>query len=986
MLLFFISGFTGLVYEIIWQRMLFLVFGESIFATTTILATFMAGLGIGAFLLGRFADQKSTALRLYGLLEIAVALFALLFPVILSGVSHFYISLSRSFEFSAYTANLIKFLLLFPVLLIPTILMGGTLPVITKAVTPDTHQLGPRLAGLYGINTLGAVLGCSLTGFYLISMLGTVTTTWIAAGINIVVGLSAIALYTRTRDDSSPITANTYAQNSERGQGNLTTVSSCSDAQKARLILIVTLISGFCALSYEVIWTRMLQFYMEQSIYAFPAMLTVFLAGLGIGSLLFTRISIKTHRLFILWALLLAAAGITAGLTVWQFSALKPFVVSLWKPGLTTPDLGGFLMRALVPSALIMGLPTILIGMVFPAAARLYSRSITTLGHRIGSVYATMTLGNVIGSIAAGFIFLPLFGSKYSILLIALLQLLAAVGVLLYMQKGITRVRILGCSLAVAGAVLITGITFSYNKPLFFYSPAYGGIQRENRILFHNESPAATVVIEETSPFLVTNKRYKRLEINSITVAGSSPMLRVTQKTQGHFPLLLFTAHTGRAPDNCFILGMGTGESSYSICTHDIDRLDCLELVPAEKDALPWFSDINHSILENPKFHPTFEDARSFLLRTPRTYDIIENDAIHPSVNITTYTKEYFELCKRRLTPDGIFSSWIPLFDLSAENCKVMIRTMSAVFPHVMIWYSPHYNNKHALLMGMKKPLEIDYNFFTNALQRTQVHESLKEFGLDNPYTILSSFIADESTLTGYARSAALNTDRTFYLPYHIPVQDHAGDETVRQILGDMLSLRVPVSQLMKGESLPQGFDSLLHRHTDVHRECTKGVMHTFARNYPRAIQSFTNALDIFVRDTHSESSRTNNPHIQWLRRNASLQHYCATARAHAARGDLDAARHQLHRALQIKPDAAIVYNILGNVYLQQKQIAKARTAFNTAVDIIPDFASPYYNLASIHYMSGDYLNARRYCDKALSINPNFARAQKLDALLKNEP
>lgn len=988
--LFFFSGITALVYEIIWQRMLYLVFGQSMFAVTTIVATFMAGLGIGSMVFGSFSDRMQRPLRLYGILELTIAGFALLFPTILSGISHIYAGLLHTMDIPAFAVNAVKFFLCAPVLLIPTTCMGGTLPVIVRAVTARRAPPGRHLAGLYGVNTIGAVIGCSSAGFLLIAHFGTMTTTWLAAVVTICIGLIAIVMApgldvrdstVRTTHDTDTDTTATPAHDTpvHTAEARNTTAAIAPPAdihrtipgRTAIVLLVVTAVSGFCALSYEVIWTRVLRTFMEQSIYTFPAILTVFLAGLGTGGAI---MSMWRHRhpdrSLLLLCALQAGIGLCAGATIWIFHAMTGFSAALWQGD--TAGLAAFLFNTLAPAALVMGIPTILMGMSFPVAAAVYAHTAPSLGTRTGRIYAAMTFGNVAGTIIAGFVLLPVLGARTSIVVLAVCNILLSMAIMLVHPsfRAVTRAGFTAPGIAALLAVLF--IHSRFDTPLILSSPAYGGVHMDNRILFHQHSPGGTVVVEETAPAFHHNRRSRKLQVNSITVAGSSPMLRITQKLQGHLPLLLFRAHTGRAPRNCFILGMGTGESSHAICTHDIDRLDCCELVSAEKDALPLFSHINHDVLHNPKFHPTFDDARSFLLRAPRTYDVIENDAIHPSINTTTYTKDYFSLCKRRLSPHGIFSSWIPLFDLSSHNIKVMIRTMQQVFPHVMIWYSPYHFNKHALLLGMQSPLRIHLPHLTEALAQPAVAADLGEFDLDDPYTILSCFITDERALTAYADAAPLNTDRTMYLPHRIPTQPQAGEETVRQLLRDMQRLRLPLSSYIATDTLPAAFDSLLHAHNTLHRLCMKGVTGFYTGSHPEALHALQQCR------MHPLST----PTIDAMYRRTRIRMHVAMARRYASRGRLTRATSLLHDALEMLPDGVMLHNILGNVYLQGNRLDKALESFSTAIDIRPDFALPYHNIALVHHRQGDNAAARRYCDKALARNPYFTPAREFRAFL----
>ncbi len=247
-------------------------------------------------------------------------------------------------------------------------------------------------------------------------------------------------------------------------------------------------------------------------------------------------------------------------------------------------------------------------------------------------------------------------------------------------------------------------------------------------------------------------------------MAGTMPMLRLSQKLQGHLPVLLYKASTGKDPKNVFLLGMATGASSYAATRHRIDRLDVVEIVSAEIDALPYFREVNGDILNEPKVRLRIDDARNYLLATREEYDVIESDTVHPEVNASLFTREYFELAKERLSESGVVSVWLPIYEMSEETFKILIKTFYSVFPHVTIWYASSQPTRHALLIGSKTKLKIDFGLLQEELEYPAVRESLAAVGLDDVFTVLSGFITDESRLSQYVADSLVNTDNHPYL------------------------------------------------------------------------------------------------------------------------------------------------------------------------------------------------------------------------------
>ncbi|MBW1829895.1 MAG: fused MFS/spermidine synthase, partial [Deltaproteobacteria bacterium] len=647
---FFLSGACGLMYEIIWQRMLLLIFGISNFAVATVLSSFMAGLALGSYFFGKKADTIKRPLRLYAFLEIGIALFAFIFPSILDLITSLYTAVHHQFHTTWYLMNLLKFLLCFVVLLIPATLMGGTLPVAVRYIVKSLKHVGNRVGSLYGINTLGAVVGCIAAGFFMIALYGAKETGYIAAVINLTIGLLILLLDSRLSSapvESLPEKEDTIQQSLKPYPPAVATV-----------ILIVAGVSGFCALAFEVLWTRTITFYLQASIYAFPTMLATFLCGSAIGTLLIIKFADKQKSAPMLIGILQLLIGIAAILTLWEFGSIRLLIAKLWAT--SSRDWFSFLANGFVASSIIMFIPTLFMGMIIPLAAKVYAQTLNNIGGNIGRIYAINTAGAVVGSFITGFVLIPLIGVTKAIFAISAVNIAAGAVVLLlkFSPWKIFRYCVIAASLIFiigAGIMIIPAKT-----PLFFNSPYFMNLEAGEKILYYDEGPGATITVRRLSPYVFDNKRYDLIEVNAANVAGTAPGLRVTQKIQGHFPLILYKATTGMDTRFAFILGLGTGESSHCICLHDIEKLDCLELVPGEIKANAQFNDINHKILENKKFQLTINDARNFLMTATKHYDVLESDAVHPEIDIGTYTKEYFEICKARLSEQGIFSSWIP--------------------------------------------------------------------------------------------------------------------------------------------------------------------------------------------------------------------------------------------------------------------------------------------------------------------------------------
>ncbi len=315
LILFFLSGASGLIYEVVWQGMLNLVIGNTTFATTTVVASFMGGLALGSFYFGRLVDRYKKPLRLYAYLEIGIGIFAILFPFILSGILAIYISIYHHFLPTFYVSGLIKFALCFLVLLIPSFLMGGTLPVISKFFITTFDKLGWGVGSLYGSNTLGGVVGAFCAVFFLITSLGVKETTYIATTVNILIAVVVLCL-SRFLVSDSPEKPKLRDKKIGKIEQQL------YPRYILRVVLVVYALSGFCALAYEVLWTRVLVFFIGRSTHAFAVMLTTYLLGLALGSLIFAKFLRKSKHLLNLLAFIEVFIGLSALLSIWGFTKL----------------------------------------------------------------------------------------------------------------------------------------------------------------------------------------------------------------------------------------------------------------------------------------------------------------------------------------------------------------------------------------------------------------------------------------------------------------------------------------------------------------------------------------------------------------------------------------------------------------------------------------------------------------------------------------
>lgn len=766
--LFFLSGACGLVYEVVWMRMLTLVFGATAFATSTILASFFAGLALGSFAFGRLIDRGRNPLLVYALLEAGIAVFAFLMPVIFAGLGEVYVAISHRFGVDYYQLSLLRFVLSFLVLVVPATFMGGTLPVIVKFFATRRDTLGWNVGHLYGTNTSGAVVGALLAGFFLILMLGVKEAAYAAGVANLLIAVVAFGLY--RGQATGPATPSDLLQSEQQPEDEGASIYS---TRLARLALLAVGISGLCALALEVLWTRALVFFLDNSTHAFTTILTAFLLGIAIGSFIIARFIDTRTRLLAWFGSIEVLIGVTAALAIPILNNSTSVFQSMSGASVDSMLNWKWMGMRFVKTLSVMLIPTVLMGMTVPLVTKIYARSAERVGTALGSVYSVNTIGGVLGSVAAGFVLIPLIGVQHSVMLIAALSIVLG-GVLLFAEPGLgkgTRIK------TVSGLALLLiagGGIYATQARAIYLTSYYEGVDRP-AVLSYSEGVGATVKVFRD------RLGNKALTVNGFPVAGTAIAARDAQGPLAHFPMLLSTLSAPRVN----IIGFGAGGTSWGITQYDVARVDCVELVPGVIDAAPWFPEINHDVLSDPRFNAILGDGRNYALLTDNEYDVISIDATTPKMagNGSLYTQEFYGLLKNRLSPDGIVVQWLPFHLLSDAEMRMIAKTFMTAFPHASLWFSPL--RHHSILVGMQKELQIDFRALRDRLATESIQQ---EFAFFAPETdavdFLSWFLMGEEALAAYVGDARLNSDNHPYLEFTPAMAYFASDAfRVRNLL-----------------------------------------------------------------------------------------------------------------------------------------------------------------------------------------------------------
>ncbi len=803
LLLFFVSGALALIYEVVWLRMLVLIFGSTHFAVSTVLTAFMAGLALGAYLLGRQIDRRWNPVAVYGLLEIGIGLYALIVPLLFELLVPISRWLWLSWRPSFYAFSFLRFLFVGAVLIVPTAMMGGTLPVLSRFVTRQRDSMGLSVGTLYGLNTFGAVAGTAFTGFLLIPALGVQRTVYLAAALNLLLGMVALLLSRRARAEAPPPAP---AAAAPRAAGRLPV--------RLKLVLLVFALSGFVAMVYEVAWTRVLALVIGSSVYAFTVMLTTFLVGLAAGASIMSRLAdrLAERRGMETIAAVMAGTGVTAFGTLLLFHRL-PYAFSLafhWIHGQKAPGSEQFLLFALefIIAALVMLPPTLFLGGMFPIVVRICGGVLPLVGRSVGVAYASNTIGTIFGSALGGFALLPLLGIQGSIVASILVNLALAIVLLLAAPEGRSRVRVgLAGLCAVAGAGILFLLpqwnVLLMNSGVYQYAASmlesdlteegfYEYTQKYFDLRYYKEGVVATVMVAGE---LTTNDIW--LSVNGKIDASSYGDLQ-TQLLSGHLPVLL-----AADPTDVLVIGYASGITVGSVLQHPVGSLTAVEIEPAIIEASEEFKEHNHDPLSDPRVKVVTADGRNFLLVTRDRYDVIISEPSNPWMTVASnlFTKEFFEIGRGRLNPGGVFCQWLQLYGMQPSDLRALVRTFSRVFPNVLVFNT--IRDSDLLLMGSEEPIALDLERFAGVISELDVAVDLGRVKVFDVYDLLTYFMMGTEEVRAYAGEGPLNTDDNALIEFHAPRSLHfqTRQENRRALLAHAVD---PIEYLSETPSSPE--------------------------------------------------------------------------------------------------------------------------------------------------------------------------------------
>jgi spermidine synthase len=786
LLFFFLSGFCGLVYEVVWMRLLGFVLGNSIYSMATVLAAFMGGLAIGSYIGGRFTDRAKNHLRIYALLQGGIGLYCLCVPFIIEGSAVFYKPFYRSWSDTVFVLTSLRFLIGFLILIVPTAMMGATLPVLSKYFVSRLDVLGWSVGRIYSINTFGAVFGALFSGYVFLPFLGTSRTILVTVILNLIIAvviLLFISPYRRsvpngvTGDEPSPEPArldSVKRPDSRDRTGKAAVIRRNGIPRYA--ILLGYLLSGFAAMVYQVAWTRILIMIIGSSVYAFSLILTSFISGLALGAIVVAPLVDRGRNLLRWFAAIEFGIGTIALVLHPVFGRLPVLFAHVFR-NLSE----SFLLLQIVEFAVIFVLillPTLLMGAVFPIVSRLFTRELRNLGDSIGKVYASNTIGAIFGSVCGGFVFLPWLGIQNSLFTAVAINFLVGT-VLVFKDRTLAHFKrgILTVALPV---LLVIAVIFipRWDRDLitsgvYVYIPHLGSsldmaeildddildmFRERSEILYYREGVSTTITVKKDR---VTGDI--RLSVEGKIDASTGKDMN-TQELCAHVPMMIHPD-----PGTVLVIGLASGVTVGSAECYPVEHIDCVEISPAMIEASHYFDHVNRNALADERCNIIIEDGRNHIALTDQMYDVIISEPSNPWISgvATLFTREFFELCRSRLNPDGVICQWVQAYSMDPGDFKAIVRTFREVFPNSTLW-EPIVGGDY-LLIGQEEGKAIDWNNLSSAFRYPEVKEDLSRIRIDGILAFLSFFVMGPEELEEFAGPGRIHTDDNLFLEYSAP-------------------------------------------------------------------------------------------------------------------------------------------------------------------------------------------------------------------------
>jgi spermidine synthase len=1003
---FFVSGVTGLTYEILWTRMIVKIIGSSPFAVSIVLTVFMGGLGLGSYLAGRTIDrvkEPRRLVRIYGILELAIAGYAFVLPLLLAAFRPLYAILyNRLFEyFIVY--NLLTFVGCALLLIVPVTCMGATLPILSRFFVRSLSRVGTNVGKLYGLNTIGAAVGSLLCGFWLINLLGMWGTLAFAVVLNGLIGTVCIVMSARpTGRAEAP---ERTASDEERPADIPAPAAHGSFGSYALLIFAV---SGFCAMAYEVIWIKLLGLIVGPTTYSFTIVLVTFITGLALGAMFFGWLGDRVkHTIVLLLVTQIAAALFALGFSQLAGNSQIFFAKLIHRFNDSFAYL--YLVKAAV-LFLFMFPPTFCLGATFPLVGKIYTTSLAHTGRSIGFAYAVNSVGAVLGSFCAGFLLIPFVGKETGLSLVVAMQLATALFVG-WRVLGRTRMPALRwMPLALVGCLGVAAVFYyphwdrkmlsrsryhRFERPALRnvgwleamfpgsarFSERWMTIAPEEELVYYGDGIGGFTTVLRTESLGTTTYAL----CNSGKTDASYPGDMITQGLLAHFPMLFHPD-----PRDVLIIGLASGITAGEVLYYPVERLDVVDINEKVVAASEFFREWNNDVLSDPKTRLIIQDGRAHLAMTNRSYDVISSEPSNPWMAglASLFTRECFELGKARLNDGGIFVQWTHSYEMDWPTFAMIGRTFAEVFPNSMLLNSaPTTDGPDYLLIGVKGDKKLDVRVAAENLKYAQLSNNMTLLDHRLFYNLIVS--EDLKELFG---DGPVHSENRPYLEFAAPKLLYTSDPTIRHMISRGRRLSESTKEIIDRNSadIDARIDFAAYALSLSSPELVYQEQWALTDATPDQRRRFADLVTNFCRNhVVVDHSRL---------RDAELREACLAAQIEelrarmvdakdrvpflnrlgemsSKRGALDEAIGYYSELLALEPENVEAHNNIANVLARQKRYDEATVHHFRAIELAPESARALNNLACTLSEQGRSGQALGYFAKALALDPNFADA-----------
>jgi spermidine synthase len=798
------SGAASLMYEVVWSRMLSLFIGSTGYAHSAVITAFMTGLACGSYILGRWSAKFKSPLLIYALLEVILGVYAASTPFLFPYLQELYGQFAADYGIVGYQSQLLRYFISLLALLIPTFLMGGTLPLLVEGLADSVSLTSKTTARLYGLNTIGAMFGTFVGGYFLIPIVGLKMTIFIAVSINFLVGL-VVVLNRRTVIFRNHRNAKKQKISNRKSRQTKCNTVGGSQAQISlidmRAMLFGFALSGFTAMLYQLIWIKSLVLIIGGSVQAFTIILTTYLAGIGFGAFLWSRKDTgqSIASMLRVSGVLQSGVAISSLLGLAGLRYLPEVMATVFASGAILDYTNVQILIFLFSFCLVL-VPTLLMGLVFPMISGGWARYKQQVGQGIGTAYAVNAVGTIAGASVGGLLIIPSIGIEKGLFLAAALSvLIGAIFWLIGSREIKQRTRQTGVCVIVLVPILI-GVLMPRWDNLFMQSGAYmyGAFKqdaelswfdhtRADELLYYAEGVDAVVSVVQGS------QRY--LKVNGKTDASSKSDL-ATQLLLGHIPMMMHPK-----PQAVLQVGLGSGVTAGAMSLyHTLAALDVVELSDKVIAASDYFTDVNNHVLLDPRTTVYRADVRNYLHANNKAYDVIMSQVSNPwqSGNSKMFTQQYYELLKRHLAQGGVAAQWVNIYSMSENDVATVIATFQRVFPQLTIWRP---TAGDLLMVGSMQPVAMQYARVQKLMSETQLAESLAHAKVGDLTQFMGLLLGPASSFPNIQQYPRINTDNLPYVEYsaHRYLYRNTINQNLKFLMSNMTvqSFRAPIDGLL---------------------------------------------------------------------------------------------------------------------------------------------------------------------------------------------